>query len=146
MRTGLSILSATLLMGCTSDPSPPQDCKMAEEQGLQCLERNAGKSDRQALLACFPFSPPERISGAWVFGFETNQFYEGEKASAAHLTDSRSDTALDPGLELGLDNRPRVYQVEFLGRRSKCDMGFPRNLILVERVDSKQYVAGPPQI
>lgn len=138
MRSGLVILSLALCTGCGGNPDPPQDCKIAEKQAFQCLERNAGKSDRELLLACFPFSKAERVTGAWVFGFETNYFFEGEQASLEHLNGRTSTTELEPGLELGLDTRPKPYQVEFVGRRSQCDMGFPRNIILVDRVISKQ--------
>ena len=140
MRTGWVILWAAVLTGCNA--GPPQDCKMAGKQALQCLERNDGKSDRDLLLACFPFSKPERIAGAWVYGFETSEFYEGERASPEHLKGRASDTDLELEVELGLDSRPRVYQVDFIGRRSQCDMGLPSNILLVDRVISKRSVAG----
>lgn len=137
MRNGLLIVLVALCTGCGSSPDPPQNCKVAEKQAFQCLERNGGKSHREMLLACLPFSKPERISGAWVFGFETNHFFEGEQASLEHKGRT-STTKLEPGLELGLDTRPKPYQVEVVGRRSQCDMGFPRNIILVDRVIAKQ--------
>ena len=140
MRTAVVVMLATLLTGCAA--GPPKDCKLADKQGFRCLDRNAGKSDRDLLLSCFPFSAPERIAGAWVYGFETNRFYEGERASRAHL-ERESETGLDMRFDLGLDTRPSVYQVDFIGRRSQCDMGWPRNIFLVDRVMSRQRIVAP---
>jgi len=138
MRTGWVVAWATLLTGC--EAGPPQDCKVAHVQGPQCLDRNAGKTERDLLLACFPFSKPERIAGAWVYGFETNEFYEGERASPEHLGRRSSNTELELEIELGLDSRPQVYQVDFVGRRSQCDMGLPAHILLVDRVIAKRKV------
>jgi hypothetical protein len=111
------------------------------QQGLQCLERHSGKSERDAFLACVPFSKPERVSGAWAYGFEINEFYEGERAD--RLKRGASDTALDLEAEVGVNGRPRVYQVDFIGRRSQCDMGLPSHVLLVDRVISKRSVGQP---
>ena len=120
----------------------PQKCEVAKAQGFECLERHRGKSDRQMLLGCFPFSPPERITGAWVHGFETNEFYEGDTASRELINRAVGDTQLEVDGSEQLGARLRVFQIDFVGRRSQCDMGFPRNIILVDRVSSRRELVG----
>ena len=133
-----ALFAIAVVSWCGGSPQPPQDCKIAGKEALRCAERNDGRGDLDVLLACFPFSKSEPVVGAWVFGFETNHFFEGEQASPEHLKGRVSATGLEPGLELGLDTRPKAYQVEFIGRRSRCDMGLPSNIILVEKVISKR--------
>lgn len=137
------VLGVAMLTGCNA--GPPQDCQVADQQGLQCLNRNAQRSERDALLACFPFSKPERIAGAWVYGFEINLFYERERASPGFLPRKASNTSLDLEADFGLDGRPKVYQLDFIGRRSQCDMGLPSNILLVDRVILKRSVGGATQ-
>lgn len=124
------------LAGCQS--SPPRDCNQAEKQALQCMERNHGKDGRELLLACFPFSQPERIAGSWAMGFELNAFHEG-KRPAASLAFEGSDTELEIAPEKETaesldDGLPKLFEVEFVGRRSQCDMGIPRHIIVVDRL------------
>jgi hypothetical protein len=114
---------------------PPQDCKLATEKGCSVLDRNSWTSEREALLACLPFSKPERVAGAWVYGFETNLFYEGERASR-NFPLRASNTSLDLEADAKMDGHLRIYQVEIIGRRSQCDMGLPRNVVLVDRIIS----------
>jgi hypothetical protein len=102
------------------------------------------------LLACFPFSKTERMSGAWVVGFETNSFYEGAKASADYLRFERTPNpdpgdvrvthhatlVLEPksGPALPDDGKLRVLQVDFIGRREKCPILPPDHTIIVDRI------------
>lgn len=92
------------------------------------------------LLGCFPFSKPERITGAWVAGFETNEFYEGEPASASLVNRRVGDTQL--AIEIPVRSGPflQMYQLDFVGRRSLCDMGFPKHIIVVDRIISRREV------
>ena len=55
---------------------------------MQCMKTHRGTDRREMLPACLPFSQPEEMKGAWVYGFETNQFYENERASGADLRPS----------------------------------------------------------
>lgn len=134
----MAILALVTLSGCSVEP--PQDCKVAFKQGFQCTERYRGKSDREMLLACIPFTKPERITGAWVHGFETNEFYEGESASAALIGKRIGDTELEIEGADRLGPSRRLFQMDFIGRRSRCDMGFPRHIIIVERIKSQREV------
>ena len=103
--------------------------------------------DREMVLACFPFSKPETIGGAWVFGFEANSFYEGERASletvqkyvipptAKSLT-AEKNTTLVFNPDLPIDGKLRVFQIEFVGRRGMCPLGREREIV-VDRVLSR---------
>jgi hypothetical protein len=102
------------------------------------MERFEGQSDRKLLLACLPFAPPERIAGAWVTGFETNEFYEGERAAPSLIHRNVGHTQLEIDEAKGpVEPTPRLYQMEFVGRRSQCDGGFPRHTIIVDKIISK---------
>ena len=129
------VISAFALASCSSDP--PRDCEVASKQALQCLERFRGKTDRELLLGCFPFSLPQRVAGAWVSGFETNEFYEGKKASPSLIHKAVGDTGLQFQMMENHGPSIRVYQIEFVGRRSQCEMGFPHHTIVVDRVISQ---------
>lgn len=106
------------------------------------------------LLACFPFSKPERMAGAWVSGFETNIFYENERASPTIFDKLRAPlqnpnatkhdleyTALiisgpTPGPHVPIDGQLRVFQMDFVGRRGKCAVG-PEHQVVVDKVLSR---------
>ena len=98
--------------------------------------------DREMLLACFPFSKPEKIEGAWYYGFETNMFYEGKHASLGDLgVNSAGETSLQYDPHLPNDGQLRVLQIQLVGRRSRCPMGFPNHIIFVDRVISSSVKA-----
>jgi hypothetical protein len=135
-----SILFAVLISaGCK--PSPPRDCATARRKALQCLSHRYPGGNHEALLACFPFSKPERIEGAWVEGFEHNQFFEGQRASAAQLRSEAYGTQLETDMPTPSDGRLRAIQVQFIGRRSLCDMGYSPNVIIVDRFMSSAIKA-----
>ena len=132
------------LTGC--DPSspnnlgPPRDCEAANKQGIQCTNRHANNG-REMLLRCFPFSEPERIRGAWVAGFETNEFYEGEQVSGSLIGKRVGDTQLEIDIQLRRPGPfPQMFQLDFIGRRSLCDMVFPNHIIVVDRIISREEV------
>ena len=144
--SGRWLIAGTMLALAGCDPSPPKgqtgpprDCETAFKQGMQCTERYA-KNGRDVLLGCFPFSEPERISGAWITGFETNEFYENERVSPSLVNKRVGDTQL----EIEIPARPgpslQLYQVDFVGRRSLCYMGFPHHIIVVDRIISHREV------
>jgi len=133
----VSFLAA--LSGCSA--SAPRNCRLAAEQAPQCIRADRGKGERDLLLGCFPFSSPETIAGAWVYGFENNAFYEGAHASASTARMDPSDTALEAELNLPNDGRIRVLQVTVVGRRSKCDLGYPPKAIVVDRIVAGKVVA-----
>jgi hypothetical protein len=93
------------------------------------------------LLACFPFSKPETIKGAWYYGFETNVFLEGKHASPDRGFNSEGDTNLQYDPHLPNDGQLRVLQIQLVGRRSQCPMGFPKHIIVVDRVISSSVKA-----
>jgi hypothetical protein len=124
-----------------SDTATPRDCETAIKQSLPCSERYPDKNGPGLLLGCFPFSEPERISGAWVIGFETNEFYEGEKVSASLINKRVGDTQLEIDIPLRRPGPfPQLFQLNFIGRRSLCDMGFPHHIVVVDRIISRREV------
>ena len=137
-----SLAVAPLVAAAACHSGPPSDCNVALKQGIQCMGRAAGH-DREALLACFPFSKPERMSGAWIYGFEANAFYEGGQASTeylkrysvppsgSHWFGNTPDLVFNPNLPV--DRRLRVFQIDFVGRRGKCPIG-SHGQIVVDRV------------
>jgi hypothetical protein len=131
-----TLVALMALGACNS--GPPANCKVAGEQAMQCIERYSGKSDDDMLPGCFPFSKPERIFGAWVSGFETNEFYEGEQASPALVNKHGGHTELELEDVGSTGPFPVVFDMEFIGRRSQCDMGVPRHIILVDQLISRQ--------
>lgn len=133
------LLCFATVAGCKA--SPPQDCSLAGRQVLQCMEDHIGSDDRALLLACLPFSKPQRISGTWVYGFELNQFFSGQRASSQFLRSVESDTSLEVEDDIPNDERRRVFQVDVIGRRSRCDMGVPKHVIVVDRVVSYSLAA-----
>ena len=145
MVRGSIIVVALAVAACQAGPS--QDCEIAGKQAVECSERNS-QSDREMLLSCLPFSKPERIGGAWADGFETNEFYEGQRASVSLVNTAIGDTQLQmsdkDGLAEGQGPAVIVYQIEVIGRRSRCDMGFPRHVIVVDKVISKVAAARRP--
>jgi hypothetical protein len=106
------------------------------------MSRFGPNQDRQMTLACLPFSKPERIEGAWYWGFELNSFLEGGRASLKNLEAAqRSRTSLefyDP--HLPADGRVRAMAVQFIGRRSQCRM-YPDHLIIVDHMISSAVKA-----
>jgi hypothetical protein len=130
----LTSVAAVGLAACQSGSA--KDCNIPKEEGLRCLERYRCRSDRELLLGCFPFSQPERISGAWVSGFETNEFYEGEKASPSLVNKRIGDTELELGDDGPAGPYPIVSDMVFLGRRSQCEMAPSRHIIIVDQIIS----------
>ena len=133
MRRPSIALSIVLLAGCGS--RVPQTCKPSPKQTSECMARHKG-NDREMLLSCFPFTRPQRIAGAWITGFETNEFYEGAVASRSLINSQVGDTELEveiPQAHLAIPS-PKVFALDMLGRRSNCDMGYPHHIIVVDRV------------
>jgi hypothetical protein len=108
------------------------------------------------LLACFPFSKSERMSGAWAVGWETNSFYEGGKASPDYLRFERTPNP-DPrdarvtkhaklflapksGPVLPQDGKLRVLQIDFIGRRESCSIVPGEHDIVVDRIVSATLI------
>ena len=101
------------------------------------MQRFGNGRDREMLLACFPFSKPEKIDGAWYVGFETNVFVEGQEAKAGEPPEDGKLAQLEYAYNLPSDGRLRALQVELIGRRSKCPMGYPARIIVVDRMISR---------
>lgn len=101
---------------------------------------------REMELACFPYSAPNRMTGAWVTGFEVNTFYENMRASpeifkgdiAPHAGKPvvATDTELVMENLIPTDGKLRVFQMVFIGRRAKCPIGLDRKIV-VERLLSR---------
>jgi len=138
-----------VLTGCHA--ARPPDCNLVAKQASGCIQRFEGARDeRRMLLACFPFSEPVRIRGAWVSGFELNSFFEGAEASADLLRfeltpnpDPRdvrvthhATLVMEPksGPTLPDDGKVRVLQVDFIGRREICPILPPDHTIVVDRI------------
>ena len=136
MRGLWAIAGFVSLSACNA--GPPSDCNVAIRHLNECVDRFGPDRQREAVLACLPFSKPEKIEGAWYWGFELNAFVEGARASPRNLTPPvNSDTSLefyDP--HLPVDGRVRVLQVQLIGRRSQCRL-FPDNWIVVDRMLSR---------
>ena len=141
MRSLLLVISALVALA-SCDASPPRDCSVAGKQALQCMSKFGNAHDREMLLACFPFSKPERIEGAWYHGFELNAFYEGAHAPSAYQgLPGPVGTGLEYDPNLPVDGNVRVRQMELIGRRSQCSMGLPEHIIVVDRVISSTVKA-----
>jgi hypothetical protein len=140
---GKFLLCAFAAVSACHAVAPPPDCGLVAKQAPNCLLSHRGEDDRAVLLGCFPFSAPETISGAWVDGFETNDFYEHVPASARLAYGRGSDTALETEAKRPDDERIRVWQVTLVGRRSQCDMGFPPKVIVVDRIVASKVVEVP---
>jgi hypothetical protein len=107
------------------------------EKSAQCYMSNR-QSQRDGLLSCFPFSKPERIAGTWALGFELNEFYEGTTALPDRRPDRQSYTSLIPADAPRVGRGPAYFHVDFVGRRSLCDMGVPRAIIVVDKFVARQ--------
>lgn len=142
MWTRWAVVAVVVAVGGCAQPKP-LDCKPPREKAFGCLERYEGQSYRQMLLGCFPFSEPERIAGAWVHGFETNEFYERASASRELIHKAVGHTQLQLEDSEKLGSTYRVFQMEIVGRRSRCNMGFPRHIIVVDRVLSQAELPQP---
>ena len=90
--------AALMMISCKGSQGvgvdPPKDCAEAMRHDFQYTGRFRAKDERLMLLSCFPFSEAERINGAWVTGFEANEFYEGEQTAGARTHKGISDTQL----------------------------------------------------
>lgn len=105
---------------------------------------NAAKQERDQLLACFPFSKPERMSGVWVIGLERSSFFENTRRYGPSL-EQRYDTWLyvedATWKKVAPPTAPldQWFHVELIGRRSMCDgmwghMGISPKAVIVDRV------------
>lgn len=139
MRTRLILLCVAAFASCGA--SPPQGCSLDGKQVLKCAAEHDQDSEGEMLVACLPFSKPQLITGAWVYGFEHNSFFSGKRASAKLLRSFPIGTELEVKHSIPDDGRLRVFQVEVIGRRSLCDMGFPKHIIVADRVLSQSLVA-----
>lgn len=135
------ISGAIALTSCNG--GPPQDCKVVRHDAPTCIQRFSGQADRELLLGCFPFSKPARITGTWVHGFEINEFYEGQHASPAPINKKIANTELEIDTADRVGPFPKVFQMDFVGRRSQCDMGIPNHIIIVDRIFARREVVQP---
>jgi hypothetical protein len=101
------------------------------------MQRFGNGHDREMLLACFPFSKPQKIAGAWYVGFETNAFVEDQEAKAGEPPEDGKLASLVYASDLPHDGRLRALQVQLIGRRSECPMGYPDRIIVVDRMISR---------
>ena len=131
-----SVISCTKPLSCDA---PPLEIR-------KCIDRWHQVSDRAMFLKCYPFSGPEHFKGVWAFGFETNIYVDGESPTTKLIEEKLGDT------ELVMDREPvgpfpagfaRTFAIEFVGRRSLCEMGFPHHYIVVDRVISQREVDLP---
>ena len=146
--SGLAFLA--VLTGCHA--ARPPDCNLVAKQASGCIQRFEGARDeRRMLLACFPFSEPVRIRGAWVSGFELNSFFEGAEASADLLrfeltpnpdprdvrVSNYATLVFGPKAGPSLppdDGKIRLLQVDLIGRRETCPILPPVHTIVVDRL------------
>jgi len=143
MRLPSVTFAVAVLSACGTHP--PTDCKVVQDQARNCLKRFGDRQVRESLLACFPFSKPEEINGAWYVGFELNDFAEGESPSrrATERAGSGAGTELwfvEPNVPV--DGKVRVLQMQLVGRRSECPM-YPGHIIIVDRVISRKLKVAP---
>jgi hypothetical protein len=133
---------ASLATVAACQAAPPKDCTVAHKQAQECMGRFHSGQDRQMLLGCFPFSKPEKIEGAWYYGFELNSFSEGARATPRDVAPPvGGDVSLEYDPHLPIDGRVRVLQMQIVGRRSQCPMGLPDHIIVVDRVISSTVKA-----
>jgi len=146
-RIGLAaICLATVGMSSCTSPSSPDCTHLNPIHTSQCFDQERSKGERQMLLRCFPFSPPEKISGLWVVGFEKNDFFEGKAAPTESDLSKNSGTRL-----ISDDSRPsesgivKAFQVQLTGRRSICEFSkIDPHLIIVDRITVQEEYSKTP--
>ncbi len=93
----------------------------------RCEETNKGKSAKEILLACLPFSEPLKTNGVWVVGFEKNDFFEGSRTPPPEIIWTETTGAnliADEGVRPPTDRGEyRAVRVEIVGRRALCALG-----------------------
>ena len=153
MRTAwLLIPISGILVGCSA--SQPIDCAVATEpkRAMACLEQRQGVTSRNAIAACFPFSPSQRMRGIWLVSFENSTFFEGKVVFDRTML-TRASTWLDPAaLPKGVrSSAPEVsvkaYKVEIIGRRSICPAYYGHLGVFPHEVIVDSFVrAGPASL
>ena len=102
------------------------DCTSIDLPTIErCHQKNQGKGEVAALVACLPFSPPLKTSGVWVVGFEKNDFFEGRPSPPPNViwTDSTGAELLVDEKIFKPRNDTEALQVELVGRRALCPLG-----------------------
>jgi hypothetical protein len=135
-----AMMLPVLAFAASCHSGPPQSCKVATAPAQKCLSRFDAGQGHEAVLACFPFSTPEKIEGALYRGFELNVFVESGRASLRDLPKPDDRTT---SLEFYTPDDPhdpltRVYDVQFICRRSQCDMIAPRHWVIPDRIISSK--------
>jgi hypothetical protein len=143
MRAIAALIGSAALAGCSA---APLNCQAVLKRGASCALQQRGTLERGTLLACFPFSKPQRIIGSWRSGFETNEFYDGKAFSTGQWpggTSTTSQTELFIGENGDYSAYDGFFRVDLMGRRSVCGMGLGRDIIVVDRLIAERRVSGP---
>jgi hypothetical protein len=130
-----------VLAGCTAQNSSNTNVAAGAGSGLSCqaatapvqlqhcIAQHGQLNDREAQLACLPFSQPAHIKGVWVIALENSSFFEGAASFSPGMLQT-IETWLEPDqwrpehARSAQGERVRAYVVEFVGRRSLCRGGF----------------------
>lgn len=142
----ITILLAAFATVSACGHQKPVDCTKVDLIALdRCWEKNRSKGEASALVACMPFS--ERIStdGIWVVGFEKNDFLEGMKRPPNDELLWSESTGAELAVDESLFKRPlhpmAAFEVEVVGRRALCPVGFPNPYpIAVEKLRIKRRI------
>ena len=132
----LILLALPLLASC--EPARV-DCGRYETPAtLSCMDKHEAKGERAMLLACLPFSQPEKVSGVWVTGFERNAFFEGRHLADGSILTEDSDTELVAEEAVRSNERYHALEVELTARRSVCPFTkITPHLIVADRMTVK---------
>ena len=117
-RIAAPCLSTLLwLSGCgerSHPPLPPLTCaQINDPQAVRdhCLS-SGGENLGEA--SCLPFAPPQRMSGLWIVGFETSEFFPGATARPSRAPRLSERTALS--ISNMFQTSPAAKQVEALAK------------------------------
>jgi len=139
------LASLFLLLALVSCGEPDLvDCtKLNTAETLSCMERNEAQGEPAMLLACLPFSSPEKIKGVWILGFEKNDFFAGEWPDEPPPVGRVSHTEVvvsKERLERLRSSAPYdALWVELTGRRSLCRFtGLTPHLIVADNLEVRR--------
>ena len=135
--------------GNQPDPADQPDCGAAEARLDACLGANAAKGSRAFLLACIPYSKPQRIAGTWAGDFEYNVFFDGQQVTVDRaLSAPTPSVVLEGAPDLEKDSAGRkqttVEYIEFDGRRPLCNLDPGHTVLVVDRIVSRRIIRTQP--
>jgi hypothetical protein len=146
MRIAVLVLVTLALTSCTEveRKAPSLDCEVAEREFFACMDATERTNE---CLKLIPFGQPEQLTGIWIFGSESNQFFENQTAVPHNywLDDGPMISLMIEGSSLADlvsgSSDSFVVDVSFVGRRELCDLdNSPYSNTVVDRVVSQRVI------